>query len=56
MANLRIDYSIECDECHQKEWADLTISSTAEARKDFAESGWVLRGEFQFCPACAEEE
>lgn len=56
MSKLRIDYSIECDECNQKETADLTVSSTAEAREDFLESGWIVRGEDQLCPACAEDE
>lgn len=57
MANqLRIDYSVECDECNQKEHADLTVTSTAQARQDFLESGWVMRGEDQLCPTCAEED
>lgn len=57
MAKLRIDFSVECDECGQKEFADLTVTSSQEAAKDFTNNGWIVKAdETQLCPACAEDD
>lgn len=51
---LRLDYSVECEECGQKEFASADCNE-AQAREDFRENGWRLVNDSNTCPACAED-
>lgn len=55
---LRLDYSVECEECGQVE-SSPAGANEAQAREDFRESGWKLINDSNTCPACvvdAEQE
>ena len=49
---LKLDYTIECNECGTVDDA-LNVVNEHEARKEFAENGWTLIDGENRCADCA---
>lgn len=55
METLRLDYSVECENCGVVEEIPTSLSETA-AQKHLHDKGWRVVDEENRCPTCAAKE